>query len=236
MTHQDIGSSSDEATVVVGIVKQGDQRGRRLGFPTANLHDVGEVRRDGVYAATVDLEPDGPTYVAVVSVGHRPTYYGREGLRLLEAHLLGFHGDLYGHRVRVTLWHRIRPQRRFDTSSALIRQLQEDVTATAQWAARSGLGNLVTEPPATEWSRGRWGLDQRRLPRNKCRPTVRALKRTEAIVEAAQRAPADADPHQWVAMQTGFPAADIAWRLAYLNPESSPVRDSSTRASLPRRI
>ncbi|KUO06144.1 riboflavin kinase [Streptomyces caeruleatus] len=218
MTHQiSAHQGADEAIAVIGVVRSGDRRGRRLGFPTANLHDVGAVRRDGVYAATVGLEPNGPTFVAVVSVGHRPTYYGPDGLRLLEAHLLGFKGDLYGRTVLVTLRHRLRPQRRFDTSPALVRQLQEDVRDTAQWAARNGLSHLITEPPHSERSKGRWGVDQRSLPRDRCRPTIRALKRTEVITEAARSAPPGADLYHWVAARTGFPLADVAWRLAHFS-------------------
>ncbi|WP_114423113.1 riboflavin kinase [Nocardioides houyundeii] len=55
-------------------VERGDQRGRRLGFPTANVLDVDTVPLDGVYAGTVQIDPEsrGPTFVAAVSVGHRP--------------------------------------------------------------------------------------------------------------------------------------------------------------------
>lgn len=70
-----------DAVVIEGFVEHGDERGRQLGFPTANLHDVSVVRLDGVYAATFQIDParSGPTYVAAVSVGRRPTYYGRDG-------------------------------------------------------------------------------------------------------------------------------------------------------------
>ena len=99
------GAGPADAVVIEGFVEHGDERGRRLGFPTANLHDVSAVGLDGVYAATFQIDPanDGPRYVAAVSVGRRPTYYGRHGVRLLEAHVLDFHGDLYGRRVRVEL-------------------------------------------------------------------------------------------------------------------------------------
>ncbi|MFC9424077.1 riboflavin kinase [Streptomyces sp. NPDC056987] len=229
MTYQATSEDAGEPTVVTGVVRVGDRRGRGLGFPTANIHEVGTVRRDGVYAATVALEPDEVTFVAVVSVGHRPTYYGPEGTRLLEAHLLGFKGDLYGRGVRVTLRHRIRPQRRFGTSPALVRQLQQDVKDTARWAALNNLDHLITEPPRTERSKGRWGADQRHLPRDRCRPTLRALERTEAIVEAARHVPADTDPHHWVAARTGYPVADVAWRLAQFRTPDLPGPPSRVR-------
>ncbi|MEU7488123.1 riboflavin kinase [Streptomyces sp. NPDC042319] len=218
MTHQLTNSDRrfDDFTTVTGVVRHGDQRGRRLGFPTANLHEVGEICQDGVYVATIGIEPGGPTHLAVVSIGRRQTYYGPEGIRLLEAHLLGFTGNLYGRRIRVALRYRLRPQRRFDDSPALVRQLREDVSAAARWAVRSGFAHLIVTAPRTEWSKGRWGLKQRRLPEDRCRPTIRALERTELIATAAKSVPKNADPHQWVAVKTGLPVADIAWRLPHL--------------------
>ena len=77
--------------MVRGTVEPGDQRGRELGFPTANiaLSDQSGSVGDGVWAGWV-RRADGTHIPAAISVGRRPTYYGADGYRLLEAHLLEF--------------------------------------------------------------------------------------------------------------------------------------------------
>src|SRR5271165_7395473 len=99
---------------VEGIVVTGDRRGRKLGFPTANVRIGPEVELDdGVYAGVVELK-DGSRHRAAVSVGRRPQYHAA-GERLVEAHLLDFDGDLYGQKIRVELGDLVRPQRVFET-------------------------------------------------------------------------------------------------------------------------
>jgi FAD synthase len=116
--------------VVSGPVVRGDQRGRQIGFPTANLAlapDDSRVR-DGVYAGT--FTTDGVfEHPAAVSIGRRPTIYV-DGVRLLEAHLMDFSGDLYGRFASVRLVRFLRPQHRFDDLPSLIRQLGRDVDKT----------------------------------------------------------------------------------------------------------
>ncbi|NAZ86346.1 riboflavin kinase [Kineococcus indalonis] len=129
-------ASAPPVLQVHGVVEHGDERGRTLGFPTANVAVPEHGLRDGVWAGTVRLGPDGPERVAAVSVGHRPTYYGKDGARLLEAHLLDFSGDLYGRQVVVSLHVRLRPQRRFSGSADLVEQLRRDVADTRAWAAQ----------------------------------------------------------------------------------------------------
>jgi riboflavin kinase/FMN adenylyltransferase len=123
-----IASSTIARIVVSGVVETGDQRGRLLGFPTANLplsiDDV--LLSDGVYAGYVHLE-SGQRVPAAVSVGRRPTFYADRGLALLEAHLLDFSGDLYGQQITVELVARLRGQVAFDGPDALVRQLRTDV-------------------------------------------------------------------------------------------------------------
>ena len=121
---------------IEGVVEHGDARGRTIGFPTANISVPDMDIRDGVWAGTVHVESDQGVraYAAAVSIGRRPTYY-RKGLRLLEAHLLGFTGDLYGRRVVVTLQVRVRPQRRFGSTEELVRQIEQDVALVSQWSA-----------------------------------------------------------------------------------------------------
>jgi riboflavin kinase/FMN adenylyltransferase len=124
-----------QALVLEGFVVHGDQRGRKLGFPTANLVIDDEVATDGVWAGIVEV--DGEMYVAVISIGRRATFYGRDGIRLLEAHLLDFADDLYDRRISVTLHCLLRPQRRFANVRTLIRQMHRDLHATCLWWQRS---------------------------------------------------------------------------------------------------
>ncbi|WP_127783695.1 riboflavin kinase [Rhodococcus sp. X156] len=137
----------DNAVVldVEGVVEHGDKRGRLLGFPTANVAVPDHALSDGVWAGTVQIDPanDGPVHVAAVSVGHRPTYYGKDGERLLEAFLLDFTGDLYGATVLVRLHAHLRPQVRFVGSTELIEQLRLDVLDARAWAAEQGI--TITE-------------------------------------------------------------------------------------------
>jgi FAD synthase len=121
---------------VEGVVEHGDKRGHELGFPTANVVIDDDVASDGVWAGTVDV--DGETYVAMVSVGRRATFYECDGIRLLEAHLLDFAGDLYDRRITVHLQCFLRPQRRFATVRILIKQMHRDLAATCVWWQQTG--------------------------------------------------------------------------------------------------
>lgn len=110
---------------VDGAVVRGLGRGRRLGIPTANLDPVNEILPGGgVYAARCRVE-GGELRPAVVNVGRRPTFGG--GAMLLEAHLLDFEGDLYGHTLRVAFERRLRDEFRFPDAEALRRQILQDV-------------------------------------------------------------------------------------------------------------
>ena len=118
-----------ELITIVGIVERGDQRGRTIGFPTANLRlDLDHAHiEDGVYAATVRLD-DGRSVDAAVSIGRRPTFYP-EGVRLCEAHLIDFDDDIYDTCISVSLVARMRRQERFDSIADLVAQLHADVAA-----------------------------------------------------------------------------------------------------------
>lgn len=120
-------------TVIEGTVEQGDQRGRLLGFPTANIPLDNEDIEDGVWGAMVQTDPDR-WVPAAVSIGHRQTFYAETGRRLLEAHLLNINEDLYGRTIRVELATRIRPQRTFENVQSLKEQLNQDVQKVHQWA------------------------------------------------------------------------------------------------------
>jgi len=107
-----------------GVVVGGDARGGTLGYPTANLSLDPELLAPayGIYAGAV-----GSTRAAV-SIGTNPHYGGQE--RRIEAFLLDFAGNLYGRRLVVELWRRLRDERAFASEAALVEQIGRDVAAT----------------------------------------------------------------------------------------------------------
>jgi riboflavin kinase/FMN adenylyltransferase len=111
-----------------GKVVQGDQRGRLLGFPTANVEVPNRVclPADGVYAGWY-LRPDGDRHPCAINLGRRPTFYEHADHSLLEAHLLDFDGDLYGELARVQFSHFLRSERKFEGIDALVSQLKIDI-------------------------------------------------------------------------------------------------------------
>ena len=115
---------------VEGVVVVGDRRGGPLlGIPTANL-DVPDgiaLPADGVYAGHLTDELDGVERPAAVSVGTNPQF-GTD--RRVEAHVLDFDGDLYGHRVSVDVTHRLRGQATFADVEELAAQIRADVDQT----------------------------------------------------------------------------------------------------------
>ncbi|PWR05285.1 bifunctional riboflavin kinase/FAD synthetase [Micromonospora acroterricola] len=113
-----------------GVVVRGDQRGRELGFPTANLlcHRYAAVPADGVYAARLIRRGQSEPLMAAVSVGTNPTFSGRE--RRVEAYALDFDGDLYGERLALEFVAHLRGQIRYDSIEPLIAQMEQDVERT----------------------------------------------------------------------------------------------------------
>ena len=107
------------------VVVGGHQRGREMGYPTANLsHDVeGFVPADGVYAAR--LVVDGERYGAAVSIGNNPTFEGVPD-KTVEAHALDQSFDLYGKTVGLEFVEYIRPMNKFPDADALVRQMNAD--------------------------------------------------------------------------------------------------------------
>jgi riboflavin kinase/FMN adenylyltransferase len=110
-----------------GEVIHGDERGRELGFPTANLvpDEAFACPGHGVYACLADGRP------AAVSIGVRPTFKTGRG-ELIEAYLLDFDGDLYGQELCLEFLERLRGERRFDTAEALVAQMHRDVARTRE--------------------------------------------------------------------------------------------------------
>jgi riboflavin kinase/FMN adenylyltransferase len=111
-----------------GTVVRGDERGRLLGFPTANVEVPNQGCRpaDGVYAGWY-VRPSGAVHPCAINLGRRPTFYEHADHSLLEAHLLDFDGDLYGERATVRFAHFLRSERKFDGIDALVAQLRTDV-------------------------------------------------------------------------------------------------------------
>lgn len=109
---------------LTGTVCRGAERGRTLGFPTANLTDIGTlIPANGVYAATVSI--DGRQRAAAVNIGPNPTF--GESARKVEVHLLDFQGDLYGTLIDVDFIRQIRPVIKFGSADELVQQLQRDL-------------------------------------------------------------------------------------------------------------
>ena len=108
---------------IVAEVIHGRKIGRALGYPTANMSLEGyeDVER-GVYRSEVDI--DGTCYCAMSNVGIRPSVGGKE--LLLETHVIGYSGDLYGRRLSVRLVEKIRDEKRFASIGDLKEQLMRD--------------------------------------------------------------------------------------------------------------
>jgi riboflavin kinase/FMN adenylyltransferase len=121
---------------ISGEVVHGDERGRTLGYPTANLvPDPAYVTPGhGVYAARA-VTQDGATHAAAVSIGVRPTFVTGRG-ELIEAFLLDFDGDLYGSDLELGFLKRLRGEKRFESVDALIDQMALDVEAARAICAR----------------------------------------------------------------------------------------------------
>jgi riboflavin kinase / FMN adenylyltransferase len=112
---------------VRGVVAHGDERGRELGFPTANVSVPGDILlpADGIYAGWFE-RADGTVLPTAISLGRRPTFYAEAHASLLEAHVLDFSGDLYDEAVRVRFVERLRGEVRFDAVEALVEQMRRD--------------------------------------------------------------------------------------------------------------
>lgn len=201
---------------ITGVVERGDERGRTLGFPTANLPlPPGHEPEDGVWAGIAQVHGSGDVHVAAVSVGTRPTYYRRDGVRLLEAHLLDFSGDLLGARLTVHLYRRLRNQRRFDGPAELVTQLEVDVRAVRAWAREQQLRGKRRIVRGTRTVR-RQELAQRLVDRSE-RRTSAVAARVAAVVAAG-----GTPTHEDVARATGVPVDYLRWRYPDLGVLGAP--------------
>src|SRR4030095_4564572 len=111
---------------ILGTVVHGDDLGKKIGFPTANLSAHSEqFPPNGVYFAEATLE--GSVYPGVVNLGYRPTVSSGKSERVLEIHLFDFDRDIYGKDVEVRFIRYLRPEQKFESVDALVRQIELDV-------------------------------------------------------------------------------------------------------------
>ena len=121
-----------------GPVVRGRERGRTIGFPTANIQSRTEcLPPDGVYATRVVLEEG--SYQSITNIGMRPTFGEPE--RTIEAHIFNFNRDIYGREVKLQIAARIRPERKFDSAQALATQIASDLQRAKEILA----ADMVTE-------------------------------------------------------------------------------------------
>jgi riboflavin kinase/FMN adenylyltransferase len=119
---------------IVGTVVPGDNLGKKLGFPTANLSAHSEqFPPDGVYFAEAWL--DGVLHHGVVNLGIRPTVAKNKPQRTLEIHLLDFNDDIYDQEIEVRFLQYLRPEKKFPSVDALVRQIETDVNQARKLCA-----------------------------------------------------------------------------------------------------
>ena len=118
---------------IEGFVVRGDQRGREIGYPTANLEPLpwSAIPADGVYAGRLVLR--GQQLPAAISIGTNPTFDGQE--RRIEAFVLDYSGDLYGESVGLSFAARLRETLRFDGVAPLVAQMERDVARARELLA-----------------------------------------------------------------------------------------------------
>ena len=126
---------------ILGTVEAGNQLGRKLGFPTANLSAHSEqFPPNGVYVAEARLR--GALYRGIANLGYRPTLCSDSPKRLLELHLFDLKRDLYGEEVEVRFLRFLRPEKKFSSTEALAAQIATDVKLARE---SCGSGNLESQ-------------------------------------------------------------------------------------------
>ena len=119
---------------ILGTVVSGDNRGKKIGFPTANLSAHNEqLPPNGVYFVEAWFE--GVLHHGVVNVGFRPTVSGEKAERVIEVHLLDFHRDIYGADIEIKFMQFLRPEKKFESVEALARQIDLDVKQARELSA-----------------------------------------------------------------------------------------------------
>jgi len=119
---------------LVGSIVAGRQRGREIGFPTANLRTANElIPPNGVYATTLTIE--GVVHAGLTNIGVNPTF-GDSATVSIETNLLRYDGDLYGREVQLGFVQRLRDERRFDDVDGLRAQIEADRRSAERLFAR----------------------------------------------------------------------------------------------------
>ena len=119
---------------ILGTVSGGEKLGKKIGFPTANLSAHSEqFPPDGVYFAEAWL--DGVLLHGVVNLGFRPTVSSGQPERILEIHLLDFDQDIYGKDLEIRFVRYLRPEKKFESVDALVRQIEVDVRQAREFCA-----------------------------------------------------------------------------------------------------
>jgi riboflavin kinase/FMN adenylyltransferase len=132
---------------IAGVIARGDRMGKRLGWPTINLVPENKLLPlDGVYASRVFFPTFPAMFDCVTNVGTRPTVY-ENYQRVVESHILEFKSDVYGERVELSFFKRLREERIFPTVMDLSAQIGRDVEATREFFARR---RMEQEAPAAE--------------------------------------------------------------------------------------
>ncbi len=109
---------------IEGEVKEGERRGRQIGFPTANLEtDWDILPKIGVYATLANVE--GTKHRSITNIGYRPTFGHNE--LLIETHIFDFKEDIYKKRIKIEFVDRVRDEQKFDGPDALVEQIKKDV-------------------------------------------------------------------------------------------------------------
>ena len=110
---------------LTGFVVKGDQRGRQIGFPTANVDIQPDITLppDGTYATWIQAE--GMIYKSATNIGFRPTFDSTD--RQLETHIIDYNGDLYNAKIRVAFVKKLRDEVKFNAVGDLVNQLHQDI-------------------------------------------------------------------------------------------------------------
>jgi len=111
--------------LIEGVVVEGEHRGAAIGFPTANIgvESLYHIPGKGVYAARAWV--DGKEYHCVVNIGSKPTFHNEYPVSI-EAHLMDFSGQIYGHQIRLLLLEKLRDEQRFSSMEELVAQISKD--------------------------------------------------------------------------------------------------------------
>ncbi|MGH9316780.1 MAG: bifunctional riboflavin kinase/FAD synthetase [Thermoanaerobaculia bacterium] len=118
-----------------GIVSKGERVGQKIGYPTINLASENDLPpADGVYVTRIEIRSFGRRFDCVTNIGRRPTLY-EDCATTIETYVLDFSADVYGEKVRLFFFDRLREERKFPSAMALTEQIGRDIEATRQYFA-----------------------------------------------------------------------------------------------------